>query len=120
MINLLEKIFGKKDKTEVRTSLTADEIKPFFKAIGIDIEHIGFPDIESRHRIPTERYNADFDKIKITPVYVNDTLKAIITGKYETWAMASSQDSAGDWHPGTTAKYSFRIKNDKLDIWRTN
>lgn len=105
-----------KDKPKIETTFSADEIKPVFQSLGIDIETIGFPCMEDRHNIPTMSYHTIFRDVKITPVKINEKVSTIITGKYETQAMANYQDSSGDWHPGYPSYYSFKIKEGKLNI----
>ena len=116
MKNLIQKLLGKKENIEVRTMLSADEIKPFFESIGVDIENIGFPDIETRHSIPTMRYYTNFDNVRATPIEKNGTLKTIVTGDYIEQAMASYKDGSGNWHPGGLCLYSFRVEEGKLNL----
>ena len=65
MNGLIQKLFeGRKDKQRVSTTLSADEIQPFFKLNGIDIETIGFPDIEYRkHDSDHMKYRIYFNAI---------------------------------------------------------
>ena len=114
MTNLIQKLFGKKEKIPVRTRLSADEIKPLFESIGIDIENIGFPEIGNRYGHPLDRYNINFDKVRVTPIAKNDTLQNIVTGDYLMRAQTSYKDSSGGWHPGTQVLYSFKIEDGKL------
>lgn len=116
MTNLIQKLLGKERKPHVRTLLSAEEIEPFFQAHGIDINIIGFPFMEYKDEAPTEAYWMNFRDVILTPVKVNDVVKTIITGKYETQAMASYRDSSGDWHPGTHSRYSFRIEDGDLSL----
>lgn len=121
MNTLIQKILGwTKDKPKIETTLSADEIKPIFEAHGIDIETIGFPQMAYRHEIPTEAYWAFFKNVNIKPIKINEEVSTIITGKYETRAQASYQDKLGDWHPGGTSSYSFKIQEGELNIKHTN
>jgi hypothetical protein len=119
MKNLLN-IFKGKDKPEIKNTLSADEIKPIFEAVGIDIEKIGFPVINTRHMEPLERYIVRFEDVNIKPVKINEKPSIIITGKYRDRAMASYQDSEGSWHPGGTSHYTFKIQDGELNIKRKN
>jgi len=118
MKNLIQKLLGKKEDIEVRTRLSADKIKPFFESIGVDIENIGFPNIETRHSIPTMSHYINFDNVRATPLEKNGTLKTIITGDYTEQAMASYQDKSFGWHPGSQFSYSFRIEDGRLTLKR--
>ena len=113
---LIQRILGKERKPLIKRVFSADEIKPFFQANGIDIETIGFPDIETRHNSPLLAYWADFENVKATPVKVDDVVKTVIIGKYEREAKASYQDSGLGWHPGVPSRYSFRIEDGNLSL----
>ncbi len=119
MKNLIQKILGK-DKPKIRNTLNADEIKPIFEAVGINIETIGFPFINERHNTPTYSYWTQFKKVNIKPIKINEEVSTIITGRYETQPKASYQDSGGGWHPGGISYYSFKIQEGKLNIRRHN
>ncbi|MFA5953560.1 MAG: hypothetical protein WC812_03130 [Candidatus Pacearchaeota archaeon] len=100
---------------------SADEIKPFLKANGIDIETIGFPDIELRNELSgLSRYNVYFSKIKVVPIKYEDNVSLIITGNYETQAQITRTDKSGNHTPGTPVKYSFEIEKNKLNLKRRN
>ncbi|MEI6849916.1 MAG: hypothetical protein WCK29_02675 [archaeon] len=115
-MSLLSLIFGKKkNKPKISATMDADTIKPFFEAHGVDMETIGFPQIETRHSSPTCAYHVSFSNVKATPLLVDDKYKVSITGNYSTLAKASYTDSSGGWHPGTPAYYAFRITDNKLD-----
>lgn len=116
MTNLIQRLLRKEKKPLIEKTLSADEIEPFFQAHGINIDTIGFPNLETRHNSPLLAYWADFENVKATPVKVNDVVKIIITGKYETQAKASYQDSGCGWHPGTPSRYSFRIDDGNLSF----
>jgi len=115
MTNLIQRILGKEKKSIIEKTLSVDEIEPFFQAHGIDINTIGFPNLETRHNAPLLAYWVDFENVKATPVKVNDVVKIIITGKYETQARNSYRDSDG-WQPGVPSRYSFRIEDSKLNL----
>lgn len=120
MTNLLKKILGKQEKAEISTRMNADEIKPFFERLGIDIETIGFPGINTRHLIPTERYWITFKNVRVFPIIRNPdgerTPEIVINGDYEIQPMASYQDSSLGWHPGLPTLYSFRIEKGELNL----
>jgi len=118
MRNLLIKILRRERKPKVKTSFSADEIKPLFESLGIDIETIGFPGMETRHGPSLDKYNIFFDKVKITPKKINDELKLTINGKYITRAQTSYRDNLGFWHPGIPSSYSFKIEDNKLYLSR--
>ena len=117
MKTLIQRILGKERKPRVEKTLNYEEIGPFFQAHGIDIDAIGFPDMQYRKSAPTEAYWIHFTDVMSTPVKVEDIVKTIITGKYETQAMASYKDSKGNWHPGTPCRYSFIIEDGNLSFW---
>ena len=117
-MSLLDKILGRKKGPKIETTMDADTIKPFFKANGIDMETIGFPQMETRHNSPTNAYHASFSNVKAMPLLVDDKFKVSITGNYATMAKASYTDSSGGWHQGLPQYYSFRITDNKLDCRR--
>ena len=116
MTNLINKLLGKSNQPKVDTTLSADEIKPILAQYGIDIETIGFSNIESRHDIPTSRYNANFKDVKITPVKIDNKASIIISGKYWTQATIGFSDGRGTNLPGHPSLYSFEIQDGKLNI----
>jgi len=119
MKNLIQKIFPKlwENKLNVVRTLSADEIKPIFQSLGIDVETIGFPDMNMRHATSgLERYYAHFEKVKIIPVKVNENISTIIMGKYQTQAQINSTDNYGNHTPGTPSRYSFKIQEGKLNL----
>ena len=111
---LIQKLFGRKKKSTIETILDADEAKPFFSLLGVNIETIGFPCMETRHLIPTMKYWATFENVKAISVKTEGIVKTIISGVYHTQAMASGQDSSGYWHPGGVISRQFRIEDGKL------
>ena len=115
---LIQKIFKKEKKLLIEKTLSADEIEPFFQANGIDIETIGFHDMQYRKSPATEGYWVHFTDVTLIPVKVDGIVKTIITGEYETQAKVNYRDRAGDWHPGTPCRYSFRIEDGKLSLRR--
>jgi hypothetical protein len=119
METLIQRILRKEKKSHIEKTLNDEEIEPFFQAHGIDIDTIGFPDMQYRKSAPTEAYWIHFRDVILTPVKVDGVVKTVITGKYETKAQASYRDRAGDWHPGTPCKYSFRIEDGNLSLRRT-
>jgi len=112
----LRNLLRKEKKPLIERVFSADEIKPFFQANGIDIETIGFPNMKDRNLDPINAYWINFENIKVTPIKIDDVIKIVITGKYRTRARTSYQDSGGGWHPGTPSRYSFRIEEDNLSL----
>lgn len=120
MKNLIN-IFRAKDKPEIKTTLSADEIKPIFEANGIDIETIGFPIIGAKNKEVIQDYRIIFEEVNIKPAKIDGVISPIITGKYKTQAQVSYTDAEeGIWHPGGISYYSFKIQEGKLNIKRKN
>ena len=89
MGSLIQKIFGKREENTERTQMSADEIKPFFDSLGVDIETVGFPGIDRRYEILPGKYNVSFCDVKATPlVDEGNKLKVVIKGEYRTRAYA--------------------------------
>ena len=123
MRKILEKILNRMNKKKnrdngIQTRLDADRIKPFFESLGIDIETIGFPNIRTRHDIPTMRYWCTFDNVKATPLYnkLEGKIKTVVTGNYTEQAQVSSNPRHGEYYPGGAVKYFFRIDDNKLNL----
>ena len=112
----IKTVSKKAAQKKVSFTLSADEMKPFFEANGIDMETIGFPLMNNRSGIPTDSYHTYFKNVKISPVKISEKFSTVITGKYETQAKASYQDESKYWHPGSPEHYSFKIQEGKLKI----
>lgn len=111
MKGLIQKILGIEDKP----SFTADEIKPLFQSLGINIETIGFPSIDHRNDLSgLSRYKTKFEEVKITPAKIDGAISTIITGKYETQAVINHIDKEGSNYPGAPCLYLFKIQEGKL------
>ncbi len=116
MTNLVQKLLGKEKKPLIEKTLSADEIEPFFKTLGIDMDTIGFPSIKYKNAIPMERYWIDFKDVKVIPVKVDYVVKIIVKGEYMMQPMVSRKDSRGNWYPGGISRYSFKIEDEELSL----
>jgi len=113
MKTLIQRILRKEKKPLIEKTLNDDEIEPFFKTHGIDLDTIGFPNTRS-----FDPHYVYFTNVILTPVKVDGVVKTIITGKYEEQARCGYKDSSGSWHPATPCKYSFRIEDGNLSLRR--
>ena len=123
MKNLIKKIFGKGDDPKIEMKFNADEIKPTFETLGIDIETIGFPMIDERKKThPLDNFWIHFNNITIKPIKVGEKLAYRIGGNYSVQAQCNHKDESGIWTPGEVMKYAFEISSDegKLKIIKTN
>ena len=111
-MRLIEKLLG-------RNWVYADRMKPLFEAAGVDMETIGFPEIETRHMTLTMAYWVEFSDVRFKPVGLDGNVTdTIITGNYRAQARCCGRDGSGMWYPGTAMKYSFKIKDGKLKLRR--
>jgi hypothetical protein len=120
MRNLLRRLLGNFEEPEGEREFTADQIKPFFEANGINIETIGFPLIKTRNLCPTESYWITFSDVQVTPLRVGKEIQIQITGNYRARARASYKHKDGHWRPGVPCEYKFQIEDGKLNIRETN
>ena len=117
MKNLLKKIIGMKEKPKIETMLYADEIKPFFKSLGIDIEQIGFPHIEKRNLPTIDGYFIIFNNVRAMPVKIEGSNYPTIIVKGTYIMQAKSAIKEGDkWYPGSQTAHYFEIKHGELNI----
>ena len=122
MTNLIQRIFGRRTEErnpKIETRVTYDEAKPFFQSLGIKVDEMNFPKAEYRSS-PFYNYSLWFDNVKAMPIKVDDALKTVIIGNYQTQNRVSYQDDVGVWRPGEPERYSFRIEDNKLTIIRGN
>jgi len=116
MIGLLKRLVSGEKKEGVSRVLEFDEAEPFFRANGVDINTIGFPEVRFRKAIPTEAYAVWFEDVRATPLKIDEKVITRITGRECARAVAGGQDSSGQYKPGSPFEYQFTIQDGKLEL----
>ncbi len=105
--------FFKKSKKEYISS-DNQKLRELFTVLGIDINQ--FPNINTTHLIPTDRYSCNFSDINIKITNKNESLEYIVEGFYYFQASVSVEISEGEWRPGNLCVHKFRFANKNLEI----
>ncbi len=120
MTNLIQRLFGEGKKPKSTDVLSPDEIKPFFEALGMDIEALGFPEIPLMSSGSMDEYTRFFSnvRLKLRRLYDRSDLDFVIKGVYEVQPCLGYRDEDNLWRPGGLTRYSFKIKEGKLNLKR--
>lgn len=121
-MNLIQRILSVKKKQNISRVLSVENagvenIMSFFKSLGIDVHDFPFSKCDSEF-CPFDSYSTRFNNVNMFNISSKDRTRTIVMGDYTVKAKASYQDDGGCWLPGKPMRYSFRIENGKLEIWR--
>jgi len=116
-MGLFEKIFGSREEKE-ELGFSVEEVMPFFKTFGIDIENMGLPCMSLRNEKPEFQYYVTFRDVEAKPVNVGNEVKTEITGEYTYQVACARKGNDGVWHSGTQVHSYFKIRDGRLTIIR--
>jgi len=108
-MTLLQRIFGREKN---KPQLYAEEVEPFFKALGVDIGDI-CPDIRAARESPTYKPIIYFDSLNATPKKMGEQVRIVITGNYEV-TPRTFVDGRRLQEIGDAVRGSFKVIDGKL------
>lgn len=112
MNDLMRKLLGKP-----KAEITFEEGMNFFRANGVEIEKLNFPNSKERNVMPLSRYWCGFSDLRAQlEKEGGNPVTTTIKGNYHIQAMTSYRDENRDWHPGTPVIANFSIRNNRLSL----
>jgi hypothetical protein len=103
------------------TLVSVSEARSFFERFGIDMETIGFPDMNRREEVcwKGDAYYIRFENLRAELLKSDGKTKTVVTGDYQT-QLTTAYRKGGIWQPGTPFRDSFKIQDGELNLRKRN